>query len=147
MNILNKTVITKSKKETVSLGKLIGNKLNPGDCLLLSGDLGAGKTTLIQGIGKGLNIRKILSSPTFTLVKEYPVSKTSNFIHMDLYRIKSKEEFTKSGMNEYVNATNICAIEWADKITDYFRKGHYYYINIAYINRNNRKIHIRKRSY
>jgi tRNA threonylcarbamoyladenosine biosynthesis protein TsaE len=104
--------ITSNPSETIKLGKKIAKRLRPGDIIFLYGELGAGKTTLIKGIARGLGIKKLIISPSFVLVKEYP---QKNFFHIDLYRIKDFD-FLMSGLNEYLSKKNIVAIEWAEKI-------------------------------
>ena len=70
------------------MGREIGAKLKGGEVLALRGDLGAGKTTFIQGLAKGLGIRKTIVSPTFIIVRRYPVSDGRQFYHVDLYRLE-----------------------------------------------------------
>ena len=89
--------------------------------ILLSGDLGAGKTSLTKYIAKLFGITSEITSPTFTIVKEYKTRNKvfKNFYHFDVYRIKELEELDNIGFNEYIYKDNsICIIEWADKIKD-----------------------------
>jgi len=107
-----KTFITNSLEETEALGKKISSLLIKGDVLAFSGELGAGKTTLIQYICAGLGVMEYVSSPTFTLINEYkgilPV------YHFDFYRI-SEAELYDLGYWEYFEGNGICLVEWADK--------------------------------
>lgn len=94
--------------------------------LALSGDLGAGKTTFLQGFAQGLGIAEVVNSPTFTVMKKYriPVSpagrqdeKYKNFYHIDCYRLESPEEILVLGFEEIISdPENIVAVEWAEKI-------------------------------
>lgn len=107
-------IITKTASETFDLGRKIGSSLKGGEVLALVGDLGAGKTTFIQGLAKGLRIKNKIASPTFILMRSY-----NGFKHLDLYRLegdvqKQVEEF---GLFDLIkDAKNIIAIEWAEKI-------------------------------
>lgn len=82
----------------------------------LAGQLGSGKTILVQGIGEGLNVSDKVRSPSFTIVNEY--SGVTRLYHIDLYRL-TPEEFFRMGLDEYLNGDGIAVIEWADKIRDY----------------------------
>ena len=105
-------VETHSAEETIKLGKKLAKILKPGSILILAGELGAGKTTLIKGIALGLGIKRQVRSPSFTLLKEYPEKK---FYHLDLYRI-TLDEFLQAGFEQYLSEENICAIEWGEKL-------------------------------
>jgi len=111
--------LTKSEKQTFNLGKKIAKTLKGGEVLALTGELGAGKTVLIKGIAAGLGIKKIITSPTFVLMKVYklPANKLSNLIHIDCYRAKSFQEIINIGAAEYFGRPDsIVVIEWAEKI-------------------------------
>jgi tRNA threonylcarbamoyladenosine biosynthesis protein TsaE len=103
---------------TRRLGVQLGRTLSAGDVLLLEGDLGSGKTTLVQGIGEGLEVKEAIDSPTFTLVNEY-LSGRVPLYHLDLYRLNSVEA---AGMHpetywEGVEAeAGIVAIEWSERL-------------------------------
>ena len=110
-------ISTDSHEKTLILGDQLGKCLKPGDIVLLFGDLGAGKTTLTQGIclGLGLNKGEYIRSPTFTLVNEYlgdfPI------YHIDLYRLDSFSEIEALGLEEYLFSDGVCIIEWAEKLS------------------------------
>jgi tRNA threonylcarbamoyladenosine biosynthesis protein TsaE len=111
------TCRTQSVEETQELGQTIGQCAVGGTVLALSGNLGAGKTHLTQGIAVGLGIeRKLVNSPTFALVQEYagrlPV------FHFDTYRLRSVDEFLELGFDEYLAADGVCIIEWADRVLE-----------------------------
>ena len=86
--------------------------------VLISGDMGAGKTTLIKEILKSMNVIDNISSPTFSIINEYNTSKEDIIYHMDLYRIKSMDELEGIGLFEYLESGNLCIIEWGDMIEE-----------------------------
>lgn len=109
--------LTQNVEQTLKLGQEIGQAAVGGLVLALSGNLGAGKTHLTQGIAIGLGIeRKLVNSPTFALVQEYagrlPV------FHFDTYRLRSVDEFLELGFDEYLAAQGVCVIEWADRVVN-----------------------------
>lgn len=117
--------ITTSSSETESFGKNLATKLNGGDILLLSGELGAGKTSLVKGIAKGLKIKHEINSPTFTLMNVYPVknSKIKTLIHIDTYRLEDEKELIEIGVEDYLGKPDtVCIIEWPEKIIDLLKK-------------------------
>jgi tRNA threonylcarbamoyladenosine biosynthesis protein TsaE len=114
-------ITTKSPKETVHLGSRIAKHLKPDTVVALSGELGAGKTTLIQGIAKGLGIDNYVTSPTFTLINEFKGKK--DLYHIDLYRINDIRELEDLSIEEYFNKGGIVVIEWAEKAKDILPKG------------------------
>ncbi len=105
-----------SLAETMEYGKKIADMLKPGDILCLSGNLGAGKTTMSKTIIKELGVTDTVTSPTFTIVHEYqgrlPV------YHFDVYRIDDIEEMYEIGYEEYFFGEGVCIIEWAEKIEE-----------------------------
>jgi tRNA threonylcarbamoyladenosine biosynthesis protein TsaE len=107
-------IATNSFKETILLGERIGKSLKAGDIVALRGELGAGKTTLIQGIAKGLGIRDWVTSPTFTIINEFKGA--VNLYHVDLYRIDRMEEALEVEIEEYFEKGGVTVIEWAEKI-------------------------------
>jgi tRNA threonylcarbamoyladenosine biosynthesis protein TsaE len=110
------TVVTHSEGETHAVARELAASLNPGDVLLLSGNLGAGKTTFVRGLADGLGILPSeVSSPTFTLVHEYPGGRLALF-HADLYRLESvgAEDL---GLEEPNVAAGVLVIEWPDRLS------------------------------
>lgn len=105
-----------SPKETENIAKAFAKKLEKGDVLCLSGDLGVGKTAFVQGLAKGLGIEEYISSPTFTIVNCY--SGKLPFYHFDVYRIGDSEEMYEIGYEEYVYGDGISVIEWPQLISD-----------------------------
>lgn len=104
---------TSSPEETMELGKKMGEGLKAGDVVALVGDLGAGKTTFMQGLAQGLGVVGYVKSPSFTLVNKYegrfPV------YHLDLYRLGDVNEIHELGIEEYLYGDGVCIIEWAEK--------------------------------
>ena len=119
---MERSIRSYSPKDTHKIGRRIGTKAQSGDVLLLVGDLGAGKTTLTQGILWGLGGTEYARSPTFVLVNEYPARLT--LYHMDLYRLNSIEEIEDLGLDEYLYGNDLCVVEWADKAPGYFPVNH-----------------------
>ncbi len=115
-------VVTKSAQETQALGEKIGNNLKGGEILALYGELGSGKTTFLQGLAKGLGIKERILSPTFIMMRQYPLAinhqpSIMNFYHIDLYRIENEKDIEGLGLEEiWSDPKNIIAIEWAEKI-------------------------------
>ena len=107
---------TKNHKETLALGKELAKHLKPGDIILLFGDLGAGKTTLTQGlcIGLGLNKKTYISSPTFTYMNQYEGIHAIN--HIDLYRLDTISQIEALGIEENLFSEDISIIEWSEKL-------------------------------
>jgi len=110
-------LFSKSPSETFCIGKTLGEILECGDCVALKGELGAGKTCLTQGIAKGLGVPEgfAVTSPTFTLLNEYPGRKTALY-HLDVYRLTGSDDLTETGFEEYLACDGVMVIEWADKI-------------------------------
>ena len=107
-------IATKNYKETILLGERIGKTLKPDDIVALSGELGAGKTTLIQGIAKGLGVKNWVTSPTFTLINEYEGK--LNLYHIDMYRVDYIDDAEDLAIEEYFTKGGATVIEWAEKI-------------------------------
>lgn len=101
---------------TCKLGQRLGELAAPGDIITLSGDLGAGKTTLTQAIGKGLAVPAdhYITSPTFGLLHEYPGRLP--LYHMDFYRLGGEEDLLELGVEEYLEGEGLCVIEWPDRL-------------------------------
>lgn len=104
-----------SAEETISVGRLLGECLTPGQVVALRGPLGAGKTTLIKGIALGLGVAdaRDVKSPTFVLIKEY--AGRCRVAHVDFYRLERQAEAERIDVDAYLNSETVCLIEWADK--------------------------------
>lgn len=112
---MNPYIFVSDKPEkTIELAKKLAHILRPGDVLALEGDLGAGKTTFTKGIAEGLEIKRNVNSPTFTIIKEY--RGTLPLYHMDVYRLEDSDE--DLGFDEYFEGEGVTVIEWAHIIKD-----------------------------
>jgi len=107
---------THSIEDTKDLGKMIGTLLDAGTVIALTGDLGSGKTTFVQGLAKGLDVPVgyYITSPSFTFINEYPGRHT--LFHVDLYRIGDAEDVEDIGLYEILHEDGVVAIEWSDKL-------------------------------
>lgn len=99
---------------TLDLGRALAAVLTPGLVIYLRGDLGAGKTTLVRGLLRGLGHTKPVKSPTYTLVELYVISGYILY-HFDFYRFNQPEEWWEAGLDEYFNQASICLVEWPEK--------------------------------
>jgi tRNA threonylcarbamoyladenosine biosynthesis protein TsaE len=107
-----------SAQETIELGRIIGSQLQEGDLLALIGELGTGKTTFTQGIALGLGVDPAcyVTSPTFTLINEYPARRP--LYHIDLYRLQSVSDIEELGLQEYLESNGVTVIEWAERLAE-----------------------------
>lgn len=103
---------------TENFGAALAPALSPGLVIWLSGDLGAGKTTLTRGLLRALGHKGNVKSPTYTLIEPYTVSRISLY-HFDFYRFNAPEEFLDAGLEEFFGTEGICLVEWADKAIPY----------------------------
>lgn len=106
---------TNAPEETEKLGQAIGAKLSPGTVLAYRGDLGAGKTAFTRGLAKGLGIRDLVTSPTYTIVNEYLGGRIPLF-HFDMYRLKSADDLWEIGWEDYLLRGGVCAVEWSENV-------------------------------
>ena len=112
------TVITNSEAETINEGKKLGRTLKPGTIVALFGKLGAGKTAFTRGVAEGLGIGMTVSSPTFTIVNEYPGD--IPLFHFDMYRLESENELFDIGWDDYHDRGGVCIVEWSEKVPGAF---------------------------
>ena len=110
-------IITNSAAETRELGKRLAEKLKAGDVILLTGELGAGKSELARGIAKGLGVAETVTSPSFTIMNVYESGRTPLY-HFDWYRLESEEELYELGMDEYLGGDGIALVEWPERCPD-----------------------------
>jgi tRNA threonylcarbamoyladenosine biosynthesis protein TsaE len=127
-----------STEDTVRLGKQIAASLRGGTVVALTGDLGTGKTHLIEGMCEGLGIRGHVASPTFTIINEYP-SDGFTVVHVDLYRIGSSRELRDLGIEEYFDERFICLIEWAERMAEFLPPS-YVQVILEYGNKENDRL-------
>lgn len=124
--------ISKSEKDTKKFAKSLATHLEKQDIIVLTGDLGSGKTKFTEGILSYFGLEDEISSPTFTIVNEYK-KENLNIYHFDVYRLEDSSEFYKIGGEEYFE-TGICLIEWGELIEDALPKD---YIHITFLRYDN----------
>ncbi|HUD44314.1 MAG TPA: tRNA (adenosine(37)-N6)-threonylcarbamoyltransferase complex ATPase subunit type 1 TsaE [Patescibacteria group bacterium] len=124
-----KTVITNSAEETQKLGEELAKSLNGSAVITLQGDLGAGKTTFVQGFGCGLELSQKIISPTFLIIKKYDIAdnkqktKNKSFYHVDLYRLNSEHDVEGTGLLDILQEKDsIVVIEWPEKLGKFLPK-------------------------
>lgn len=110
-----------SQEQTQKLGETFGRSLQPGDIVLLFGDLGAGKTTFTQGVASGLGFPDYIRSPTFTLINEY--AGKWPIYHIDLYRLDSLNDIRALNIDDYLYGDGVVLVEWAEKLFEGERPG------------------------
>lgn len=111
-----KEYISKNEQDTISFAKEFARNLKRSDVIVLSGELGSGKTKFVQGVLSYFGLEDEISSPTFTIVNEY-ITSSINIYHFDVYRLADVEEFYAIGGEEYFSQ-GICFIEWGELIED-----------------------------
>ena len=152
-------IITNSKEETQKIARDFSSKLAKGGVVALYGDLGSGKTTFVQGVAKGLRIKKRIISPTFIIVRTYRIknypfgkprfnrgklraseSRIKNLYHIDLYRTETLDDIKGLGLEEIISdPENIVVIEWAEKMKNLLPEKRIE-IKFEYIDENKRRI-------
>lgn len=119
---------TSSPDETYDFGQTVAKVLKLGDVLCLSGNLGAGKTLLSQGIAAGLQVADAVSSPTFTVLNVYEGMAAGgqelSIYHFDLYRLEHPAELADIGFDHYVEAGGLAIVEWPEKFTEFLPEEH-----------------------
>ena len=109
----------KSPKRMEALGRKIAKQLSGGDVILLTGELGAGKTVFCKGIAKGLKVKSQVVSPTFTIMTEY--FGDCKFCHFDAYRLENEDEAAEAGLTDFIGDNDtVCAVEWWQNIKGLF---------------------------
>ena len=149
MPILNEQmldIISHSEAQTRRLGARLAALLSPGDVIALAGGLGTGKTRFAQGVGLGLGVTEPITSPTFTLVREYrgPGVRLPLF-HVDLYRIADAAETLTFGLEEYLYGDGVCLIEWADRLGRDRLPPEHLWIDFRYLDQSKRGLLVQPR--
>ena len=119
---MEKRIVLKNETDTRSLGARLAAEMEPDQVYALTGDLGAGKTTLAKAIARALGVTETLTSPTFTIVQEYETGRLPLF-HFDVYRVNDEDELFEIGLEDYFHKGGVCLIEWADLIEDLLPEG------------------------
>lgn len=115
LSISEHTIISHSAAHTQQFGEWLGERARAGDLFFLEGELGAGKTCLAQGLGRGLGIPEEINSPTFILANEHRGGRLTLY-HLDVYRMRNAAEALGIGLEDYLSSDGVCVIEWAEKI-------------------------------
>lgn len=116
------TYVTNSPEETEALGQRLAERLQAGDVIAYTGDLGAGKTAFTRGLARGLHLTERVTSPTFTIVNEYLGGRLPLF-HFDMYRLGSSDELYDIGWEDYLARGGVCAVEWSEIVADALEEG------------------------
>ena len=140
---MGKPVVTHSASETIQLGKEFASGLQRRDVVALYGDLGSGKTQFAKGICLGLGVRHQVTSPTFTILNEYVEGRYPVY-HFDFYRLRSLEELTEIGFEEYLFGDGVCLVEWADIVESRLHMNRYDVKMDLGVDENERIVHIDK---
>jgi tRNA threonylcarbamoyladenosine biosynthesis protein TsaE len=135
------TVVSESPAETTELGEAIGALLEGQEVLCLEGELGSGKTTLVQAIARSLGVIEPITSPTFTLVNEYH-GRGVTLYHVDLYRLHTVDEIVQAGIDDCFRSAGLCLVEWAERARAVLPKEHLY-ITLEHAGKDKRKISLR----
>ena len=139
---MNFDFVSNSDKETIEIGRRIGEQLKGGEVLAICGELGSGKTHLIKGIAAGAGARdaaKEVNSPTFVIVNEY--EGRFDIYHIDAYRLNSAAEFEMLGFDDFCYPESVVMIEWADKVRAVLKNIDCIWIELAHAGPTQRTIH------
>lgn len=134
--------LSRSPEQTRALGEALGQRLRPGDVVTLSGDLGAGKTALAQGLGLGLGVEEPVSSPTFGLVHEY--AGRCPVWHLDVYRLRSPDELVDLSWQDLLTGGGVLLIEWPERIAGALPEERLE-IELEHVDEESRRIRLRPR--
>lgn len=139
-------LISHSRAQTQSLGRSLARLCRGGEVIGLEGDLGTGKTCFVQGVARGLGVQGPVTSPTFTLIQEYPVAQgpVRRLYHVDLYRLEDPlQEVLGIGLDEILGAPGtVTAIEWAERIASFLPDDRVW-VQLAFLDHTKRVIRIR----
>ena len=142
MKLESDAIVLPDAEATRQLGRNLAQSLPAGSVILLEGDLGSGKTTLVQGLGEGLGIKDPIVSPTFTLINEYPEGRIPLY-HLDLYRLEP-QEVEALNLESYWEGIEfqpgIVAIEWAERLP--YKPNNYLQICLTYQTDGSRQAHL-----
>ena len=129
-------IVSRSPEETQALGQKLGEMATENDVLLLAGELGAGKTCLVQGLARGLGIREYTLSPSFVILRTYQGRLT--LYHLDFYRLEEKEVLDL-GLEDYLSAGGITVVEWAERGRELWPQ-EYLLISLGFVSENQRRL-------
>ncbi len=132
--------VAENLEDTRAFAEKFAKMLRPGDVVLLTGDLGAGKTTFVKAVAKVLGFDGLVTSPTFTLLNEY--SGSMPIYHFDMYRLKSTSEAIESGLDEILRQSDgVCFVEWPQKVAGILPEKNIM-LDIAILGDNKRKFRV-----
>lgn len=135
--------VSSSEEQTLRLGVRLGELLQPGDLLCLSGELGAGKTALARGVGRGWGTTLRVTSPTFVVVNEYPRLHDSRVLyHLDCYRLEGPGDVFTAGLEDLLAEPNTVMVEWPERIEKWLRPDRLW-ITLTYASETRRKMQIK----
>lgn len=119
------TRVTSDPDETFQAGVALASRLEPGDLVILTGPLGAGKTVFVKGLASGMGIDpKDVHSPSYTMVSEYgPAASGLRLVHADLYRVDETGEIDELGLTDFLTGEHIVAVEWGERLPAILRRG------------------------
>lgn len=113
----DKIIVMENEEAVRKFGRELGAAAEAGSVIALTGDLGAGKTTLTKAIAEGLGVKEIITSPTFNIIKQHGSGRLPLY-HFDVYRITDPDEMYELGYEEYFYGEGVCVVEWADMIDE-----------------------------
>jgi len=135
--------VSNSEEQTLRLGVRLGELVQPGDLLCLSGELGAGKTALARGVGRGWGTMLRVTSPTFVVVNEYPRSHDGRILyHLDCYRLNTPGDVYTAGLEDILDGTEAVMVEWPERIEKWLQFDHFW-ISLTPISDTRRKLQIK----
>ncbi len=115
-------IVSHGSAQTHRIGVRMGSMFTGGEIILLDGDLGTGKTTLARGIAEGMAVTELVTSPTFTIIREY--KGRLPLAHIDLYRLSGDGDITPTGIDDYLRGDGVTVVEWPGRAPDYFPDDH-----------------------
>jgi tRNA threonylcarbamoyladenosine biosynthesis protein TsaE len=135
-------LLSKSPEETFRIGRTLADGLEAGDVVALTGELGTGKTCLTQGIANGLGVPEsyVVTSPTFTLINEYP-GRRVDLYHLDVYRLTGCADLAEMGYDEYLYGRGVMVVEWAERVLEAIPDDALFVV-MTYLDENKRKIEL-----
>ena len=119
---MSKTLFAENLEQLNSISEQIMEHTSPHKKFAFYGEMGVGKTTLIKSLSLHLGVTDVVSSPTFSIVNEYPINEGDKIYHFDFFRIKDEQEAVDIGYEEYFFSNAYCFIEWPEKITNLIKE-------------------------
>lgn len=137
--------ISENEEQTKSFARQLASGFNGGEIILLSGDLGAGKTAFTKGVAEALLVKNVVASPTFTILNVHSGQKLELY-HFDMYRIEDESELYELGFDELIgNKSGVCCVEWFENVPALFVGHNVILVEITKIDEDKRKIEIKEK--